>query len=1245
VEFGILGPLAIWQNGREVELGAAKQRMLLAVLLLHADEAMSTERLADALWGENLPDRPKKGIQVRVAEIRKALGADVIETHPLGYIVRLGEHTLDLRRFEQLLAEGQRLLDEGAPHEARRTLCEALALWRGEPLADFRYDAFAENETGRLSELRLIALEHRLEADLAVGRSAECVPELEALVRQHPLREGLRRLLMLALYRSGRQADALAVMHDTRTTLREELGLEPSPALQQLEKLILLQDPSLDEGIVPAPPVEPPAPAPSEPPAASETPLPAARAQRKVVTVLFADVTDSTLLGESYDPEVVRAMLAEYFERMRTAAERHGGVVEKFIGDAVMAVFGIPSVHEDDALRALRAALEMREAIVELGMEGRVGVESGECVVGTAERLVTGRAVTTAARLEQAAPPGEILIGRGTMELARDCVVAEELAPLVLKGKPEPVRAWRLLSVSNEGPAPDFDSPFLGRDAELQRLVDTWSRVQAGERCELVTIAGAAGLGKSRLVSELTSSIDATVAHGRCLSYGAGITYWPVLEMLTQLQPQLDLLEAAIAAPLRALLEGAGTSSTDELAWAFRKLVEAVAHERPLVLVFDDIHWAEEALLDLIEHVAFVSSGAPILLLCMARPELLDRRPGWRGLLTLEPLSTEQTEELIRTRLGDDPGAGVADRIVAAAEGNPLFVEEIAAMLQASDAKVRVPPTIHALLGARLDQLDSRERSVLEAAAVEGEVFHRGAVETLTATDPGLTAVLTALVRKEYIRPDRPALEGEDGFRFRHLLLRDATYDAIPKATRTELHERYADWIEQRPEPLDAFVGYHLEQAYLYRVELRDASRETDALARRASDRLRDAATTALGRSDLVAAAGLLRRSSSLPPVSNDRRSRLLCALAATLMESGETDEAETALREATTLAAASSDHCAEARVLIERQALEHQRATPGAADGVEDLVLRAIPVLESAGDEQGLCRAWSLRASSSWAFGRVSEAAEAWARAAGHAERSGEAHARATMLEWIAWSTWLGATEVEAAIARCDEIRAAVREHACASAEVLRPLAGLHAYAGRFDLARSLFAECNAAYDDLGLAFRRALTHTEAVVEMLAGDVARAESLLRTACNVLEGTGDNSRGSTAFALLARALEARGFADEAEVYAKDCLALAEPSDLVTQILARGVRARLLAARGEVDRAEAVAREAVAIAARTEFLNFRADALVDLAVVLGQGLRPSDAPPLMAEALELYEAKGNVVAAESVRASLDALAAV
>ena len=432
--------------------------------------------------------------------------------------------------------------------------------------------------------------------------------------------------------------------------------------------------------------------------------------QRKTVTILFCDVTGSTAMGESTDPEAMRGLLARYFERMKGILESHGASVEKFIGDAVMAVFGVPQVHEDDALRACRAAVEMRDALPELGLQARIGMDTGEVVTGTEERLATGDAVNVASRLQHAAQPGEILIGDETFRLVHDTVETEEVEPLELKGKAAPVQAHRLLDV-RDAPERVHESAFVGREQELETLRETWRKVLAEERCEVVTVIGNAGVGKSRLTAELVSSVQARWVRGRCLSYGEGITYFPVAEVLKQLDAVPS--DATAAAALRSLLGESGTiTSADEIAWAFRKLLEEQA---PIVCVFDDIQWGEETFLDLIEHVALLSS-APILLLCLARPDFVERRPEWPVSLRLEPLPDADAEALIPASLP----AELRSRITHAAGGNPLFLTEMAAMAADTGADVLVPPNLQALLAARLDQLEEPERAVLERGAVEG---------------------------------------------------------------------------------------------------------------------------------------------------------------------------------------------------------------------------------------------------------------------------------------------------------------------------------------------------------------------------------------------------------------------------------------------------------------------------------------------------------------------------------------------
>jgi class 3 adenylate cyclase len=462
------------------------------------------------------------------------------------------------------------------------------------------------------------------------------------------------------------------------------------------------------------------------------------REQRKTVTVLFCDVTGSTALGESTDPEALRALLARYFERMKGIVESHGGTVEKFIGDAVMAVFGVPVAHEDDALRACRAAVEVREALPELGVQARIGVNTGEVVTGTEERLVTGDAVNVGARLEQAAMPGTILVGEATLRLVAGVVEVEEVGRLQLKGKAEDVLAFRLLGVRAEATA-RREAPMVGREREQRLLVDAWERVVSERSCHLFTILGAAGVGKSRLAAEFLASLeDVLVVRGRCLPYGEGITYLAVVEVVKELADvEMDPLAAKT---IEALVGGQEVvTSSEEIARAFRKQLEAAALEQPLVCVFDDLHWGEDTFLELVEDVADLARDAPILLLCMARPDLLDRRAGWGGgkvnstSVLLGPLAQEETERLIGQLA--DLDAAVRARIIDAAEGNPLFAEEMVALVLGSgDSDVPVPPTIQALLAARLDQLDSEERHVLQCGSIEGRVFHLGGVHVLVAS-------------------------------------------------------------------------------------------------------------------------------------------------------------------------------------------------------------------------------------------------------------------------------------------------------------------------------------------------------------------------------------------------------------------------------------------------------------------------------------------------------------------------------
>jgi class 3 adenylate cyclase len=697
---------------------------------------------------------------------------------------------------------------------------------------------------------------------------------------------------------------------------------------------------------------------------------------RKVVTVLFCDVVGSTALGETLDPEALQRLLARYFDRMSQIVESHRGSVEKFIGDAVVAIFGVPVLHGDDALRACRAAVEMRAAFAELGVQGRIGVNSGEVVTGTEERLATGDAVNVAARLQQAARPDEILIGQMTLDLSRSTAVVEPVEPLTLKGKSEPVPAYRLVAV-RDAPERSHDAPFVGREPELSRIVQAWRRAFDGGTCELFTVLGQAGVGKSRLVAEALASIGARTAASRCLPYGDGITYWPVLSVIRQ----LDALpsDPAAAAAIRSLLgETPAGTTAEQIAWAFRKLLEERA---PLVVVLDDIQWGDETFLDLIEGVAMLSSGSPILLVCMARPELADRRPQWPVAVRLEPLAADAVDELI----GEQVPAELRSRIASAAGGNPLFLTEMLAMAVGGEA-VEVPPTLRALLAARLDQLDPEERQVLEGGAVEGEIFHRGAVQALVPADFQLTPRLAALVRRELIRPDRAQLPGEDGFRFRHLLIRDAAYEALPKSRRAGLHERFAEWISHFGTDLaelDEILGYHLEQAALLKAELGEPD---VALAERAGDCLAAAGRRALWRGDEPAAGSLLERAVGLI-----RPARLDVDLELDLAQALFRDphRAEAIAAAAAERAHAAGDQTAEslARFCIAYFRTYYEDVMD--VDELERLGHAAIPLLEQAGNHSGLVRVWSMLG---YTVANIRGRNEEWIRAS---ERALE-HARA---------------------------------------------------------------------------------------------------------------------------------------------------------------------------------------------------------------------------------------------------------
>jgi len=1255
-EFGLLGPLEVWIDGRELELRRPKQRALLALLLLRVGEVVSTDRLIDELWAGKPPKAALGSLQNLVSELRKQLGAETVKTRAPGYLLDVEPDRVDLHRFERLVASAAETGDvEGRAAKLR----DALALWRGPALADLAFEPFAQVEIARLEERRTAAREDLIDAELELGGHGRLVGELEALVREHPLRERLRAQLMLALYRAGRQAEALEAYRQARETLVDELGIEPSEDLQQLEQAILRQDRQLD---LPTRTVA----APPEPD------------RRKTVTILFTDVVDSTGLGAELDPEVMRSVMGRYFDTVRTIVERHGGTVEKFIGDAAMTVFGIPKLHEDDALRAVRAAGELRESLVELNAELgsergvviqlRTGVNTGEVLASEAdsgESSAAGSVVGATMRLEQAALPGEILLGEKTFGLVRDAVEAEPVGPIDLGGALGKVKTFRLLRIGEtEGASTVSVAPFVGRSTELAWLRTAFARVRDERRSRVVTILGEAGVGKTRLVSELVSSLgdEGTSLVGRCVSYGEGATFLPLAEIVKQAVPKRP--ERTIAALLEgdenAVLiaervtqltgESESTTSTGEVFWAVRRFLEALSAERPAVVVLEDVHWAEPTLLELVEYLAAWTVEGPLLVVCIARPELREARPGWGAdadVLELEPLVEADAEALVGVLGGTDIAPEMRTRIVESAEGNPLFVEQLLAYLEEAgpEALDAVPPSVEAVLASRLDRLEPEEGALLERAAVAGRTFTRGTVVHLTPPNElaGADRRLMSLVRRGLIHAVRSRSDREDGFRFHHVLIRDVAYAGITKEARGGLHELVAAWLEQREEGAEEIVGYHLEQAHRFRIELRPGDPELAELAQRAGERLGTAGIRAWKRADTPATVNLLGRAAGLLPPESDDRAELLCELGIAQRWAGEIERAEETLAEAIETAASARDRRVVLRARIERAHIYLFTDKAGGSAELLELAEKAIPIFEELGDDRSLGRTWRhVGYVHGGMEGRLAEWQACAERALIHYRRSG--WSVSGCLAELAACLFHGPTPVSEALHHCDDLLNETTDRA-GKANVLGFMGGLTGLDGRVDEAWPLIAEATAIYEEIGETYALANNsgRVRSRLELLAGNARAAEQTSRDCCATFEQVNDQSGLSTQAAELAEALYAQARYDEADGWAGVAEQRAPGDDLIAQFSWRRVRAKLLAREGSVNRAEELALDAAQLSSRTDALSERGNTLLDLAEVLCLANRSAEASPRVEEALAFFERKGNVVSAGAARSMLDELA--
>jgi DNA-binding SARP family transcriptional activator len=1202
-QFRILGPIEVeLEGGRSAPVPGGRPLSLLALLLVHRGEVVHLDRVVDELWEGDGPQNARNAVHVVASRLRAALGDELVRSEGGGY--RLAPGALDARRFEDGQRRGREELAGGEPWEAAATLRQALELWRGPALADVASERFAQPEIARLEDLRLTCLSERIEADLATGLDAALVGELEALVQRHPLRERLRGQLMLALYRAGRQADALAAYRDAHRALVEGLGIEPSPSLRALEAAILRQD-------VPEPAARPAERAP---------------ATRRLVTCVVSQLAQPGEPG--LDPESLRAVVDRFHATGRAVFDEHGGSVVELRNDAVVAVLGIPVAHEDDAQRALRAAAELRDEVP-------FGVRSGACtgeVLAAGDPPVIGEAVAVAERLARTAESGEIRLAESTWQVVRHAARASRLdgGSLLLSG----------LDADAPAIARRFDRPLLGREREREVLHATFARVAERSAPELLTILGEPGIGKSRLVAELEpiAGADGRVMSGRSREYGEGITLWPLREAIAQVlgdgaADELGIPAVAVRriAAAVGLEDGEPGEDTD---WAFTQLVAGLTRSAPLALVVDDAHWAEPALLDLLLDLVARLRDAPLLVVWVARPDLQERagdRVQRGAVLELRRLSGAASASLLATLGGDRLPPAAQRRVADAAGGNPLFLEQLVAYVDEQHAAGALPPALHALLAARLDRLDAAERATLALGAVAGDTFTSGSVHALATglTRAGVEQACERLLARDLlVRGPRPGT-----LRFRHTLIRDVAYAALAKSVRAGLHERHAAWLDDlgsRLAEADARIGFHLETACRLTAEIgADVPAE---LAVRAGERLAAAATAAHARGDLAGEIGFLDRAVALLGDEDPRGAALLPGLVSALFESGASDRADTLADRAVHVTGALGLERVHARARIEREHIrlschpETFRPERSRADASE-----AIATMRRLGDELGLARAAYLRSDLAWLAGDL----EASYRHAGEmlasARGAGSDFDAATALVFMAWCVVEGPWPAREAIDLCDALL--VDAERAGRLSLVGCRAVLTAMIGRYDEARAEVEQARAGFADLRLDLQAAyLALLVALAEMLAGDAVAAEGAVRDAEAMVSGPGDRWYQAMVNVDLAPTVIAQGRWADAAAVLERIEAMPAPCDVTWVIKRHIVRARVAANAGDAGVAIDEAETAVAVAEPTSLLLARADAQRALAEAHRAARRPGDAAAALRRALALDERKGNLAAA-------------
>ena len=1229
MEFRILGPLEILDGERVVPLGGAKRRAVIASLLLQPNRVVSSEQLVDLVWGDDPPAAALGSLHNHVLRLRRQLGDRLVTRSP-GYLLRVEPGELDLDRFRRLVDEARAV----EPSEAAALLHEALALWRGGPLADLAAEP-AGAAAASLAELRLEALENRIDADLALGRHATLVPELDALIGEQPFREPLRGQLMLALYRSGRQADALEAYGAARATLVEELGTEPGAQLQELHRAILRQDADLAG------------------PSTAVQAEPGARIEeaRKTVTLLLADL----FADSGSDPELRRDQLRRRREKAVAALDAHGGTAGRTADTRVLGIFGVPAAREDDALRAVRAA----HALVAGGLAARAGVATGDVITGDpalGRPLVSGPPLEEADRLCAAAGQADVLVGERAWRLVRHAITSE---------RRHGEHVVRSVLDDAEPVVRHLETPLVGREDELAAIVATFRRVTRDGRPHLVTVFGSPGVGKTRLAHEAVDRLSeaASCVVGRTPAYGQATTYAPLRDALSALaggpvaswaggvlaaERDGELVAARIAA---AAGEAPSTGPVEETAWAARRLLETLARKRPVVLVLEDLHWAAPAFLDLVEHVAELAR-APILLLCLARPELLDTRPEWGGgrlsasSILLDALLPDRARLLLDLLAGDralDEENRAA--ILAGAAGNPLFLEQL--MASALEGATGIPDSIHALLSARLDRLPEAERQVAQAAAVYGETFPTGVVQSLVEVD--VRPALVTLARRDLVEPAAPDVFGDEVWGFRHALVRDEAYAGIPKRRRAALHQQIAGIVTDRAArwgvEADELIGYHLESAYRTKFEVDQGGPELAGLAADAARHLAAAGRRTYGERNPATTAGLLRRAAALLPADAPER-----------LDSPPPGRRAQLERRARRCRAgtrrsrgrrAPGDERTHARLEVARLNLAFWGPTKVDPEGMFEDLRKAIAVLEAAGDDEALAYAhivahhMSYRRSAGTGAPPL-DAEEELGLAAKHARAAGSRFLEGVAMSWLCVLLRRGWQPVEEAKRRIHAILEDPPDR-YTRASALGGLGTLHAMEGAFDEGRALMAESHALIEDLGLRQTAAADSIAlADVEIMAGDLDRAERFLRGGLAELEAVGDRFSAANAAWRLALVLLRRGQDGEAERFLERAAELETGEWVEVWRLVLG--ATLAARRGQSADAEELLRESESLMQRLFEVGMHADALLQAAEASELIGRTADAVDRLRRAAEIAGRLGYVVAERTARERLAALGA-